>query len=511
MNGRRVWTDRDDAVSLAVARHEKAGVPLELELLAHVAADPAKGHGAAKRAGVTGESFAGDDTGRVWGAIDFLASGKMLSGEDVAADRDALHLMIKRRLGDLWRDDEPAFTTGCLWSDAKLLERILCRTEYDERATIAAAAAVIKLRKATKPGAALLRLADVAPQSIRWLWPAKIALGKLTILAGDPGLGKSTLTCEITGIVSSGRAWPDCPALPTEPGDVLLVNCEDDVADTIRKRCDNACADVDRVHVLEGRRVLDAEGNAKLVPFDLSDVPTLESAAEQLPGLKLIVVDPVSAYLANTDSHNNAEVRGLLAPLVALAARRNVAIVLVTHLSKGGGGSALYRAMGSLAFVAAARAAFAVVRDKSDPELRLFLPMKNNLANDRAGLAYRLTDTGIQWQAGTVDIDVNEAMGVNADAIQDDPIDEAVEWLRGEMFNGPVAAKDIESRADRDGIRPRTLARAKKKLGIESGREGGTGAKGRWMWFYQDQRANHATNPATHTHVAPLDVSPDDF
>src|SRR5690606_15615930 len=129
---------------------------------------------------------------------------------------------------------------------------------------------------------------------------------------------------------------------------------------------------------------------------------------------RLVIIDPVSAFLGSTDSHNNSEVRGVLAPLAEMAARHGVAIVAVTHLNKGGG-SALNRVIGSIAFTAAARAAYVVTRDEDDPARRLMLPAKNNLGCDENGFAYRLEGEPtphIEWEPTLVAMSADEAVGM---------------------------------------------------------------------------------------------------
>lgn len=194
--------------------------------------------------------------------------------------------------------------------------------------------------------------------------------------------------------------------------------------------------------------------------------------------VRLVVVDPISAYLGGTDSHVNASVREALAPLAALAAKHKVAVIAVSHLNKGGG-AAMYRTTGSLAFIAAARAAWVVGRDPDNKERCLMLPVKQNLAPDGGGFAYRI---------GTVDLDgaviprvqwERERIQGNADAIlaHDDPGDrterqEAVEWLREELGAGEVPAREVLRDADGAGISRATLRRAQKDLGVMHSRQG---------------------------------------
>ncbi len=334
-------------------------------------------------------------------------------------------------------------------------------------------------------------LADVQPRPVEWLWPSRVPLGKLTLLAGDPGLGKSSITLDMAARVSRGMPWPDCPAEANEIGGVVLLGAEDDVADTVRPRLDAAGADVTRIVALQAVRRTDAEtGEEREYPFDLRrDLPALEQAVANMGDCRLVIIDPISAYLGGADSHRNAEIRGLLAPLADLAARHGVAVVAVTHLRKGDG-PALYRAMGSLAFIAAARAGYVVAKDTDDAtgRRRLMLPLKSNLSSDQSGLAYRLDDSMsfngqpvVAWEADPVEIDTDEALrfdrGRSAKASPE--LDEAQDWLAAELAEGPRPVKDILAHARRDGIAKRTLDRAKGEMGVLAEK---SGFRGGWVW-----------------------------
>jgi RecA-family ATPase len=206
----------------------------------------------------------------------------------------------------------------------------------------------------------LVRLADAEPQPVEWLWPDRIAIGKVTTIAGDPGLGKSFLTLWLASLLSRGGAFPDRPGEPIEPGETILLSAEDDVNDTIRPRLDVAGADVSRVFAL----TTGATADGSFAPFDLTtDIPGLEEILGQKPDVRLLVIDPVSAYLGETDENKNGQIRGLMTPLSDLASRHRIAVVLVTHMNKATGLKAIYRATGSLAFVAAARTVWLVAKD----------------------------------------------------------------------------------------------------------------------------------------------------
>ena len=338
-------------------------------------------------------------------------------------------------------------------------------------------------RAASVPGPVLVRLADVRPEAVRWLWPGRIALGKLTLLCGDPGLGKSFVTLDLAARVSSGRFWPDLPLVPNPVGGVVLLSAEDDLADTIRPRLDAAGADPSRVVALQAVRRMQPGGGAREDYFDLTeDLPALEAAIRATADCRLVVIDPLTAYLGKTDSHKNAEVRAVLARLFDLAARHKAAVLAVTHLNKAGGLPAVYRAMGSLAFVAAARAVWAVVRDDEDQtgRRRMFLPIKNNLGADESGLAYSLEPVGdaarVAWETEPVNIRADEALGGGRTAaVRDDARRFVIETLKA--HGGDMLSDELSEAAEAEGISPRTLRRAK-DAGAENYKEKGRG--GRW-------------------------------
>lgn len=338
---------------------------------------------------------------------------------------------------------------------------------------------------ATERGPVLRCLADVEPKAINWLWPKRVARGKLNLIFGDPGGGKSVLTCDMAARITTGSPWPD-GAENGSPAPVILITAEDDLADTIRPRLDAAGADVSKVDALEAIRGPGSGGRVIDRSFTLADMPHLADALDRRPGCAAVFIDPVSAYLGGKDGHRNDEIRGLLTPLAKLAADRDVAVVMITHMSKGGGGGAMYRAMGSLAFVAAARSAWLVVKDKTDPRRRLFLPAKNNIGNDETGLAYTLIDHNgaavVQWERGAVRTSANDAVA-DSDPRRNGPEpeerDAAGEWLFDMLAAGPVEVQTLRDEAKEAGVKWRTLERAKSAWKVRSFRQQFGGA---WMW-----------------------------
>ena len=258
------------------------------------------------------------------------------------------------------------------------------------------------------PRLILLDANDIEPQPVHWLWPGRIALRKVSLIASDPGLGKSLVTIGLVARVTRAKSWPlDEAASPL--GGAMILSAEDDPADTMVPRLIAADADLSRVKLLDCVRETSATGNPFERGFSLErDVQLLERELALAPDCRLIVVDPISAYLGSTDTHRNADVRALLTPFIKLAQRHDVAIVAVSHLNKGTGLHANYRVTGSIAFTATARAVYLIAKDPDDPKRRLMMPIKNNLAQDETGLAYRINVT----RDGIAFIEWDEPIGI---------------------------------------------------------------------------------------------------
>jgi hypothetical protein len=231
-------------------------------------------------------------------------------------------------------------------------------------------------------------LSEVKPESVEWLWPGRLPKGKLSLIEGDPGTGKSTLTIDLAARVSVGGELPD--GMGCEAAGVVLVSAEDGPADTIRPRLDAAGADPSKVLALG--LVSDAEGHERLLSLP-SDVPLLERGIERV-GAGLVVIDPLVAFLPkNVDANKDQDVRRALAPLAGLAERTGAAVVAVRHLNKASGGNALYRGGGSIGIVGAARSALLVAKDPQDDARRVLAPQKSNLSQPAPSLAFSLENT----------------------------------------------------------------------------------------------------------------------
>ncbi len=343
--------------------------------------------------------------------------------------------------------------------------------------------------------AVAVRVADVEREAIRWLWPGRLALGKLAILDGDPGLGKSTLYCDLAARITTGRTWPDAPdAPPGEPAAVVIVTCEDGIADTIRPRLEEAGADLTRVHVIQAVR----EGEDLTVPRLPDHIDAIEAVVRET-GAALLVVDPIMAHLGDRiNAHRDADVRRALTPLALLCERCGCAGLVVRHLNKMPGGDPLYRGGGSIGIIGQARIGLLLA---SHPEhetadgVRVLATTKANVGAWRPSLVLRLAgserdpDTAvIRWE-GTTPL---TARALLARPKAERPRDEAADWLRERLTSAadPVPARDLFAEAEARGISEITLRRARKSLGVVveqvPPRPGGT-----WYWSLPGAGASH--------------------
>jgi putative DNA primase/helicase len=339
-------------------------------------------------------------------------------------------------------------------------------------------------------------LSDVMPEKIDWVWRGRLAVGKLTILAGEPGLGKSQVTLYVASTVTCGAKWVGSDERARR-GRVLMLSAEDGLADTVRPRFDAAGGESSMVSIIRATRSIVPGGHTRGT-FNLSaDLSLLEQEIVRLGDVKLVIIDPLSSYMMNIDSHRNTDVRSVLEPVGEMAERLKVAILATSHLSKGDG-KAINRIIGSIAFVAAARAVFTVVEDPDNEGRRLFLSVKNNIAPSQAGLAFRLEQREIAPEivGSAVAWDENAIVELTADQVlsgaasQPSTKDDAVEFLRSVLAMSPMPVRDIEEQAVDAGLlgegkpisqsKPFRLARS--ELGIKPRRSGGLGGDGQWVW-----------------------------
>jgi putative DNA primase/helicase len=348
--------------------------------------------------------------------------------------------------------------------------------------------------------------ANIKPEPILWLWNDWLALGKMHIVAGQPGVGKSTIAMKFAATVSAGALWPD--GRRAKQGKVVIWSGEDDNADTLLPRLEASGADLSRIYFVK-----DVSVNEQRRPFDPArDIPTLCAKIKVVCGASLIIIDPIVSAVAG-DTHKNAETRRALQPLVDMAQELNAAILGITHFTKGSEGrSPIDRVTGSVAFGALARIVIVAAKqqDSEDgkPGSRVLMRAKSNVGPDDGGFAYDLQLVPMREHPDIVASVVSwgepvtgsaRAILVDAEADADDnrknsTLREAEDWLLDFLMDGPRSAKDCKAESAKDGHSWRTIERIKARLKVSSiKRDGG------WVWALpQDQDCrNDRANPGT--------------
>ncbi|HEV3116195.1 MAG TPA: AAA family ATPase [Gemmataceae bacterium] len=326
----------------------------------------------------------------------------------------------------------------------------------------------------------IIVLDEVQTSAARWLWPGWIPLGKLTVLDGDPGLGKSTLLLDLAARVTRGLAMPDGSAGMS--GGVTLLTAEDSLGDTVRPRLEAAGADLARVRSLSA--VGDADGGDR-PPTIPRDIDILRRMIQET-GSRLLILDPFLAYLSGgVDGCNEQDVRRCLHRLAELAEATGCAVVLLRHLNKLSGGKAIYRGAGSIGIIAAARSGLLVARDPDSEDHRVLACTKSNLTAMPVSLRFFLEGAAqsvcrLIWHGNSL-YQADELIA-QTEAIEERClVNDAARFLSGLLSEGPVSAEECLRQARAVGIREKTLRRAKSRLRIRSIRDG-DGVLSHWLW-----------------------------
>jgi putative DNA primase/helicase len=333
-----------------------------------------------------------------------------------------------------------------------------------------------------KPTLNLIRLSEVEAKPVRWLWPGFIPKGKLSMLVGHPGQGKSTLTAEIAAIVSAGRKWP-VSGMNADVGEVLILSAEDEVADTIKPRVMAAGGDVDKVTFLDSVAISDTRERSFNLSKDLEKLEELDT--------DLLIIDPISSYLSGIDTHNNADVRSYLGPLIKLMERKNLTVLCVSHLNKSEQIDAISRVSGSMAFVAIARSVHILIPDPKNAEKRLLFPLKNNLGRDQDGFAFSIQSRTLEGGIYTSSILWEDEYVPKPEGWgpQDKPktaLERAKDFLADLLREKPYPANEVRDLTIGAGHSEATIRRAADELGI---RKSKVGMDGGWTWFLPDDTA----------------------
>ncbi len=306
----------------------------------------------------------------------------------------------------------------------------------------------------TKNGLQMIKMSEIQSQEVSWLWYPFIPYGKLTIIQGYPGDGKTTLVLNIAAWLSKGEGL-DSEMKLSEPVNVIYQSAEDGLADTVKPRLELAGADCERILVID-------EKEKSLSMVD----ERLEKAIVQTKA-RMLILDPIQAYLGGGMDMNRAnEARDMTKKLGALAEKYQCAIVLIGHMNKAAGNKAAYRGMGSIDFFAVARSVLLVGRVEGEENIRAVVQIKNNLAAFGHPKAFALSEDGFGW-LGDYEITADEVLGGIAPKVN--KMELAKRMLRElALASNAVLSNEIFDMADEQGISKRTLENAKKELGIRA-------------------------------------------
>jgi archaellum biogenesis ATPase FlaH len=308
----------------------------------------------------------------------------------------------------------------------------------------------------------LINMEDVEAKTVDWLWYPYIPYGKITIVQGDPGEGKTTFILRLAALLSRGEKLP-YDEKEREPIWIIYQTAEDSLEDTVKPRLQDAGADCSRIRVIDETEQ----------PLTMGD-ERLEVAIRQTSA-KLIVLDPIQSYLgADVDMHRANEIRPVLNHLAKLADEYKCAVVLIGHMNKANGAKSAYRGLGSIDFQATARSVLIIGRIKDQPEIRVMAHEKSSLAPEGAAIAFELNkETGFHW-IGHYDISVEDLL---AGYSKDSKLHMAESLLREELKIGKVSQNEILEKARVKDISKRVLDQAKKNLGVRSSR-----TENKWYW-----------------------------
>ncbi len=314
---------------------------------------------------------------------------------------------------------------------------------------------------------------SIEKRNVEWLWYPYIPYGKITVLQGDPGEGKSTFILNVAALLTRGQDMPDGYSV-AEPQTVIYQCKEDNMADTIKPRLLAAHADCNRIAY-----IVDDNDSLTLDDSRLNDV------IEQT-GAKLFILDPMQAFLTQDgDLQSIGRIRGALSKLATIADRQRCAVVLVGHMNKANGNKALYRGLGSIDIVAIARSVLMICRDHSNKQVRYMLPIKSSLAPEGATIGFSLdAENGFQW-IGPCDYDF-ESIEITSDASKREVCNKYILELLDER---DLLSSEVFHKMNQLGISRRTVQTAKSELPIQAYRKGGA-----WYWHYNADRSSEVTD-----------------
>ena len=317
----------------------------------------------------------------------------------------------------------------------------------------------------------LIHMEDVVSKEVEWLWYPYIPYGKITIIEGDPGEGKTTLVLKLAAALSRGLPLPCDDDKEYEPIHIIYQTAEDGIEDTIKPRLEKAGADCSMIRVID-------ETDKELSMTD----DRLEQAIIET-GARLIILDPIQAYIgATVDMHRANEIRPVLKHLGIIAEKHNCAIILIGHMNKTSGSKSTYRGLGSIDIQATARSVLLVARLRDKPNIRIMAHDKSSLAPIGDAIGFEMTEDNGMVCIGPYDITIDELLSGN-EGRGKKKLDIAENFIK-EYFgtNKVIPSNKIMMEAAKRSIKRNTLLSAKKKLGITSDKEKAEDGTIYWTW-----------------------------
>ena len=304
---------------------------------------------------------------------------------------------------------------------------------------------------------------NVTPKPVDWLWYPYIPFGKLTVIQGDPGEGKSTFVLNLVSLLTNGRPMPDGYRTP-KPRVAIYQCAEDGMADTIKPRLEQAGADCEKVaYIIDDDIALTLEDGR------------IESAIKET-GASVFIIDPIQAFIPpDADMQSATKMRSVLRKLANTAEQNNCAVILIGHMNKGSGAKTLYRGLGSIDIAAIARSVLMISRDESRPGIRYMYPIKSSLAPEGSAIAFSFKDGGgLEWQ-GRYELNTSEL--IDSVTVKTSKRDKARAKLLQMLEFGDKPAKEVYASLADIGVGSRTVEKVKKELQIKTYRSGGC-----WYW-----------------------------